>query len=68
MFVITHNNNVILGPMKWNARRFSEVIQDDCEVTIVLPLENDSYYEVNDEIKIWPVQETIRPEYNLSVK
>ena len=38
MFVITHNNNVILGPMKWNARRLSEVIQDDCEVTIVLPL------------------------------
>ena len=64
MFLITHNNNVILGPMKWNARRFTEVIEDDCEITVTLPTTNDSYYEVNDEIKIYPVQGTINPEYN----
>jgi len=64
MFLITHNNNVILGPMKYNARRFTEVIEDDCEITVTLPLTNDSYYEVNDEIKIYPVQGTPNPEYN----
>ena len=26
MFVIVYNERVILGPMVWNARRFSEVI------------------------------------------
>lgn len=64
MFLITHNNNVILGPMKYNARRFTEVIEDDCEITVTLPTTNDSYYEVNDEIKIYPVQGTPNPEYN----
>lgn len=64
MFVITYNNNVILGPMKWNARRFTEVIEDDCEITVTLPTTNDTYYEVNDEIKIYPVQGTANPEYN----
>ena len=64
MFLITHNNNVILGPMKWNARRFTEVIEDDCEITVTLPTTNDAYYEVNDEIKIYPVQGTPNPEYN----
>lgn len=64
MFIITYNNNVILGPMKWNARRFTEVIEDDCEITVTLPLTNDAYYEVNDEIKIYPVQGTLNPEFN----
>lgn len=66
MFIITHNNNVILGPMKWNARRFTEVIEDDCEITVTLPLTNDpeTYYEVNDEIKIYPVQGTPDPDFN----
>jgi hypothetical protein len=50
--------------MKYNARRFTEVIEDDCEITVTLPTTNDSYYEVNDEIKIYPVQGTPNPEYN----
>ena len=68
MFVITYNNNVILGPMKWNARRFTEVIKDDCEITVTLPSTNELYYEVNDEIKIWPVQGTTNPEYNSKIE
>ena len=64
MFIITYNNTVILGPMAWNARRFTEIIEDDCEITVTLPTTNDSYYEVNDEIKIYPVQGTANPEYN----
>jgi len=54
--------------MKWNARRFTEVIEDDCEITVELPLTNDSYYEVNDEIKIYPVQGTPNPEYNIKTE
>ena len=68
MFVITHNNYVILGPMKWNARRFTEVIEDDCEITVTLPTTNDVYYEVNSEIKIWPVQFLSEPTYNPTIE
>ncbi len=58
MFVIVHNGNVILGPMNWNARRFSEVIEEDCDVSFELPLTNDNFdvITVNDDIKIYPVQ------------
>ena len=64
LFVIVYNNSVILGPMEWKARRFSEVIEDDCEITVTLPTTNESYYEVNDEVKIWPVQGTQNPTFN----
>jgi hypothetical protein len=70
MFIITYNDNVILGPMKWNARRFTEVIEEDCEITITLPLTNEPerYYEVNQDIKIWPVQSTVNPDYNIKTE
>ncbi len=66
MFVIVYNGRVILGPMIWNARRFSEVINDDCEISTVLDLKNDDnkVVTVNDEIKIYPVDSEPNPEYN----
>lgn len=64
LFVIVYNNSVILGPMEWKARRFSEVIEDECEIKVTLPLVNETYYEVNNEIKIYPVQGRPIPEYN----
>jgi len=68
LFVIIYNNSVILGPMEWKARRFSEVIDDDCEITVTLPLTNEGYYEVNSEIKIWPVQFVSEPSYNPKIE
>lgn len=66
MFVIVYNGNVILGPMNWNARRFSEVINEDCNVSTVLNLKNDEevVVTVNDEIKIYPVTSEPDPSYN----
>ena len=66
MFVIVYNGNVILGPMNWNARRFSEIIEEDCEVSVVLNLKNDedNIITVNDQIKIYPVTSEANPEYN----
>ena len=66
MFVIVYNGNVILGPMKWNARRFSEVIDEESGVSIVLDLKNDeeAVVTVNDEIKIYPVTSEPDPHYN----
>ena len=68
LFVIVHNNSVILGPMEWKARRFAEVIDDDCGITVTLPLTNEGYYEVNSEIKIWPVQFSAEPSYNPKIE
>jgi hypothetical protein len=66
MFVIVYNGNVILGPMVWNARRFSEVINEECGVSVVLELRNDeqTMVRVNDEIKIYPVTSEPDPEFN----
>jgi hypothetical protein len=54
--------------MEWKARRFSEVIDDDCGITVTLPLTNEGYYEVNSEIKIWPVQFSAEPSYNPKIE
>ncbi len=66
MFVIVYNERVILGPMVWNARRFSEVIDEECGVSVVLDLRNDDthFVEVNSNIKIYPVTSESHPEYN----
>lgn len=34
MFVLTQNDQVILGPMAWNPRMFMSAIEDDCDVTV----------------------------------
>lgn len=70
MFVIVYNNNVILGPMRWNRYRFENEIQDECEVTASLPDRNDSdlAVTVNDEIKIYPIEGTPNPEFNPKIQ
>lgn len=70
MFVIVYNNNVILGPMKWNRYRFENEIQDECEVPASLPDRNDNgdVITVADNIKIYPVQGTPDPEFNSTIE
>jgi predicted helicase len=66
MFVIVYNGFVILGPMVWNARRFSEVINEETGISVILDLRNDeqTMVTVNDDIKIYPVTSEPDPEYN----
>jgi hypothetical protein len=66
MFVIVYEGRVILGPMVWNARRFSEVINEDTGVSVILDLRNDeqTMVEINTHIKIYPVTNEPNPEYN----
>jgi hypothetical protein len=66
MFVIVYNGNVILGPMPWNARRFSEVIDEECGVSTLFNLKNDeeTVVEVNSEITVYPVTSETNPPYN----
>ncbi len=38
MYVLTHNDQVLLGPIGWNSRMFNSVIEEDTEiVTNILP-------------------------------
>lgn len=68
MFVIVHNNSVILGPMRWNRFRFENVIEEECEFTVSLPNSNDQPIIVSDNIKILPIQGTQDPEYNSRIE
>ena len=58
MFVIVHNNQVILGPMPWRKFFFENIIEEDCEVQVTLPQKNDGVYVVNNEISILPARYT----------
>lgn len=68
MFVIVHNNSVILGPMRWNKFRFENVIEEDCEFTVSLPSSNDQPIIVSDNIKILPIQGTQNPDFNSRIE
>lgn len=70
MFVIVYNNNVILGPMRWNRFRFENVIQEECEVTCSLPDRNDGLeaFTVSDDVKILPVVGTPDPVFNPKIE
>lgn len=38
MYVLTHNDQVLLGPILWNSRMFNSTIEDDTEIiTNILP-------------------------------
>lgn len=63
MFVIAHNESVILGPMRWNKYRFENEIQEECEVTTSLPQSNESdVINVSEDVKIYPVIQVINEE------
>lgn len=34
MYVVTHNDQVLLGPIAWSARMFNSVIEDDTEIKV----------------------------------
>ncbi len=68
MFVIVYNNSVILGPMKWNQKRFQDEIEEECEITASLPYTNEGVITVNENIKIYPVQITQDPPFNSKIE
>ena len=68
MFVIVHDNSVILGPMRWNKFRFENVIAEECEFTVSLPSSNDQPIIVSENIKILPVQGTQNPVFNSTIE
>ena len=70
MFVIVHDNTVILGPMRWSQYKFQNTIFEECEVSATLSATNDNLdpITVSDNIKILPVQGTQNPEFNPAIE
>lgn len=69
MFVIVHNNSVVLGPMRWNRFRFQNFLKEELEFISELPTNNaEAAITVSDEIKILPVQNTSNPAYNPKIE
>ena len=65
MFVIIHNNQVVLGPMRWNRFRFENFLEEEHEVSFTLPSSNtDTALVLSEEFKILPIQTTPNPEHN----
>jgi hypothetical protein len=67
MFVIVYQGNVILGPMRWHPRRFTEVIEEDCGIQYVFEWTNDNMdvVHVSEDIIVYPVQQELPPNYNI---
>lgn len=70
MFVIVHDNRVILGPMRWNRFRFENEIFEECEISVTLPNRNDAFEAINvsDCIRILPIQGTENPPYDTVIE
>ena len=70
MFVIVHNNYVILGPKKWNKLNFEEVLLEECEVTYALDTRNDNRDPIiiNENTKILPVVGLSEPAFNSKIQ
>ena len=41
LFAVVYKNHVIVGPSRWNAKKFKQEIFDECEVEVELPDTND---------------------------
>jgi len=69
MFVIVYENQVVLGPMRWNQFRFENFLAEEYEITTTLSSSNiDQVVIVDDNCKIMPVQGTDNPEFNPTIE
>jgi hypothetical protein len=69
MFVITHNDTVVLGPMPWRKLLFQNFLLDEYEVNTTLQADTPTdVVTVNAEIKIYPMRWAAEPAYNKKIE
>jgi hypothetical protein len=68
MFVIVHNNSVVLGPMRWNRHRFENFLAEEIEINYTLPTNNEIAITILPEVRILPIQTTPNPAYNPKIE
>lgn len=65
MFVIAYDNQVVLGPMRWNKYRFQNFLREEHELESNLPDSNVSdVVTVAENCKIYPIKGTENPVFN----
>lgn len=74
MFLVVHNGFVICGPYTWHPFRFSDIIKEETEVDVTLPLSNDNREIIyvstatDNTITIYPCVINTPPPYNPNVE
>lgn len=70
MFVIVYDNQVVLGPMRWNRYRFENFLVEEHEIAATLPQNNDpeTMVTVDDSCAIYPVQGSPDPIFNPTIE
>ena len=69
MFIIIHDNQVVLGPMRWNRFRFENFLEEEHEISTTLQDKNEnSPVIVSDICKILPIAVTAYPEHNPKIE
>jgi len=65
MYAVVEHDKVTLGPMSWNHRLFADHLEAENEISVNIPVTNNTglTYVVNDTIKIMPIT-IIEPNYN----
>lgn len=60
MYVVTHDDQVLLGPINWNSRMFNAVIEEDTEIVVnLLPSDSNRVpLDLGNGIKIREAKET----------
>lgn len=65
LYVIVHEGYVVLGPMTFNARRFTEVLQEDCNTSYIFTqVEPTEVITIDDKTKLYPVERGVQPDFN----
>lgn len=69
MYVLTHNDQVLLGPIQWNSRMFNSTIEDDTGViTKILPSDfSKAPMDLGNGLMIRAATE-VRPAHNQKIK
>lgn len=68
MYVVIYDNQVVLGPMRWNRARFENFLFEEYELSVRLPDSNSGNCIVNDNCKIFPIQGTENPPFNPKIE
>lgn len=53
-FVLTQNNNIVIGPREWNKYFFENALLDDCGITANLQVTNTEFLQISDIVAIYP--------------
>jgi len=66
LFAVVYKNHVIVGPSRWNAKKFKQEIFDECEVEVELPDTNDQkqVFLFSDDLSVLSVRVVDTPYHN----